>query len=315
MQLLENKVIRIVEERGYFGTKYIPVVKQIIKYIEEYIRNNAKNEKDGWSLSIPNELTEKIDCVETLWINVKIVDSIEGFNNTGGGGNSIRQQNKIVNGKLAFGKISIYGFSYEAELITRTVFNSLCHELNHLQEIYQKLLKKMSSMGTYKMIVDQNTICNYKFSNDPGTDKIIHDVFYRLMFKNEFNALINSVYGDLAGISSTRKYFRLDIKSTQAYAVYNRLKKELGLFSDDLLEDYEWKNIMKAYNYIAVDGAKHPSNINYFKKRFREHVIYKLNQLIKGIGKIASFYYDSVEANDLIKNESIEMINPVIKLN
>lgn len=315
MQLLENKVIRIVEERGYFGTKYIPVVRQIVKYIEEYIKNNAKNEKDGWSLSIPNELTEKIDCVETLWINVKIVDSIEGFNSTGGGGNTIRQQNKIVNGKLAFGKISIYGFSYEAELITRTVFNSLCHELNHLQEIYRKLLKKMSSMGTYKMIVDQNTIRNYKFSDDPGTDKIIHDVFYRLMFKNEFNALINSVYGDLAGINSTRKYFRLDIKSTQAYIIYNRLKKKLGLFSDDLLEDYEWKNIMKAYNYIAVDGAKHPSNINYFKKRFREHVIYKLNQLIKGIGKIASFYYDSVEANDLIKNETIETINPVIKLN
>ncbi len=59
MQLLENKVIRIVEERGYFGTKYIPVVRQIVKYIEEYIKNNAKNEKDGWTLSIPNELTEK----------------------------------------------------------------------------------------------------------------------------------------------------------------------------------------------------------------------------------------------------------------
>jgi hypothetical protein len=315
MQLLENKVIRIVEERGYFGTKYIPVVRQIVKYIEEYIKNNAKNEKDGWTLSIPNELTEKIDCVKTLWINIKIVDSIDGFNCTGGGGNAVFQHNKIVDGKLEFGKISIYGFSYEADLINRTVFNSLCHELNHLQEIHQKLLKKMSSMGTYKMVIDQNTVNNYKFSDDPGTDKIIHDVFYRLMFKNEFNALINSVYGDLAGVNSTRKNFRLHIKSTQAYVVYNRLKRELGLFSDNLLEDYEWENIMKAYNYIAVDGAKHPSNINYFKKRFREHVIYKLNQLMKGIGKIASFYYDSIEANDLTKNESIEMIDPIMKLN
>jgi hypothetical protein len=35
MKLLENKIIRIVEERGYMGTKYIPVIKEIISSVNK----------------------------------------------------------------------------------------------------------------------------------------------------------------------------------------------------------------------------------------------------------------------------------------
>jgi hypothetical protein len=313
MQLLEDKVIRLVEERGYMGTKYIPVIREIIKYIEKYIQNNPKNADNGWKFYIPSNITEKIDCVETLWIEISITDKIDGYNHTGSGGNTVFPTNRIVNDKIELGKITIQGFSYGTNLFSHTIFGTLSHELNHLQETYKKLLRKMSSTTMYKIAVDQNTVKNYKFSDDDATNNVIQNIFYRLFFKNEFNALINSVYGDLETRNSVRKNFKRDIKYTGAYTIYKDIKKEINLFSDDLLEDDEWDNIMKCYNYISVQGAKRYSNKNNFKKRFRNHIISKLNQLMKGIGKVASFYYDNTE--DTINMEPIEIIDPNVKLN
>lgn len=313
MQLLENKVIRLVEERGYMGTKYIPVIKEIIRYIEEYIQNNPKDNETGWSFHIPTSITEKIDCVETLWMQISITDKLDGYIQSGSGACTVFPSNKIVNDKIETGKIYVNGFSYGVSLFSHTIFGTLAHELNHLQEMYKKLLKKMSATSLYKIALDQNTIANYKFSDDNDANKLIHDIFYRLLFKNEFNALINSVYGDLETRNSIRKNFKRDINYTAAYTIYKNIKKEIGLFSKDLLEDYEWDNIMKAYNFISVKGAKHYSNRDYFKKRFTNHVISKLNELMKGIGKIASLYYDNLE--DTINDKPIEIIDPNIELN
>lgn len=315
MQLLENKVIRLVEERGYMGTKYIPVIKEIINYIQSYILINEKNTDNGWNFYLPSIYTEKIDCVENLIINIDIIDKIDGYKHSGGGDTNVFGFNKIVNNKLEYGKISITGYSYNTELYSHTIFGVLSHELNHIQEMYERMLKKQTSTGIYKRAVDQNTIVNYEFSKDDNTNKFLQNLFYRLMFKNEFNALINSVYGDLETRGSVRKNFKKDIKWTTAYNIYCKFKDEIGLFSNDLLEDYEWNNIMKCYNFISVDGAKKYSNLKYFKKRFKNHVITKLNGLMKGIGKVASFYYDNIEDDNLINGSPIKMINPDIKLN
>lgn len=48
--LLENKIIRIVEERGYLGTKYIPVIKEIITYCQDYI-NKYEPQNNQWKIN------------------------------------------------------------------------------------------------------------------------------------------------------------------------------------------------------------------------------------------------------------------------
>ena len=313
MKSLENKVIRLVEERGYMGTKYISVVREIIKYIETYILTNEKTTEDGWRFYLPNIITDKIDCIANLIIEVEIIDNINGYKYSGGGNCSVLYSNRIVNDKLEYGRISLKGFSYGTDLYSHTIFGTISHELNHAMEMYERIKKRQSAIGIYKRSVDQRTILDYKFSDDEATNNIIREFFYRLLFKSELNALINSVYGDLETRGSVRKNFKKDIKITSAYAIYDSLSKEIGLFNDDLLEDYEWENIMKCFNYISVNGAKHYSNLKYFKKRFKQFIISKLNTLMKGIGRIASFYYDNMEdaTND---KTTINITDPNVKI-
>ena len=291
MILLEKKIIKLVEERGYMGTKYISVIKEIIDYVQTYIDNNVKNVVNGWQVHIPDFLTKKIDCVDTLMIIVNVIDSNDAYRYSGSGSNAVFLNNNIINGKLGVGKITINGYSLGRYLYDRTIFNSLSHELNHLLAYYKKLLKNQKSQTLFQRAVTENDIFNKTFSNDKDINSYIRDIFYRLLFKSELNALINSVYGDLYGMNSKRNHFNLDIKSVQAYVVYNSIKENLDLL--DVLSDDEWNNIIMCFNLNSSYKTKNRVDINSFKKAFKNIVIEKLNELMKGIGKVASFYYDS----------------------
>ena len=312
MQLLENKIIRIVEERGYMGTKYIPVIKQIIKFVESYIIDNPKNQEYGWQIYIPDTITSKIDCIDILMLTINIFDKNDGYRHSGSGSNSVFPNNSIVNNKLAFGKIIINGFSNGTDLFERTVFNPLSHEFNHLFEVYKKLLNNQKSRNIYQKVITQNDIINKIFSKDEHVNAYIRDIFYRLLFRSELNALINSVYADLDSINSFRNSFKNDIKKTQAYYIYNDIRKDLDLL--DLLTDEEWENIIKCYNLNSIDGTKQKIEINYFKIKFKRLIIEKLNTLMKGIGRVASYYYDVKETN-INLNEVLEIVDEDTILN
>ena len=312
MKLLENKIIRLVEERGYMGTKYIPVIKEIISYIQNYIQTNPKNKNNSsWEFMIPYTITEKIDCVDNLVINITIEDKEDGYKYSGAGSNVQFINNKIVDGKLEMGKISIFGFSRGTNLFPHTIFNSLSHELNHLFELYERLKKRNNSNIIYARTVNQNQLLKKTFSNDKVIDDYIKRLFYRLLFKSELNALINGVYGDLETLNSNRENFNSHIKYTQAYYVYQTIRDNLHILNT--LSDEEWENIIYCFNITKADNAKGYADVNQFKKRFKAFIIYKLNTLIKGIGKVASFYYDSKEENNYPDSITINS-NPNTKL-
>lgn len=313
MQLLENKILKLVEERGYMGTKYIPVIKQIIKFVESYISNNPKNKEYGWQIYIPDNITSKIDCINTLILIINVIDKNDGYKHSGSGSNSVFPNNSIVDNRLSMGKIIINSYSDGNILFGRTIFNPLSHEFNHLFEIYKKILNNQKSRNIYQRVITQNDIMNKIFSKDEHVNAYIRDIFYRLLFKSELNALINSVYADLDNIDSVRKTFKYDIKRTQAYYIYKDIRKDLDLL--DLLTDEEWENIVMCYNLNSIDGTKHKIEINSFKLNFKRLVIEKLNTLIKGVGKVASYYYDVKESNNILDNNIVEIIDKDTILN
>ena len=308
MQLLENKIMRIVEERGYMGTKYIPVINEIISYTQNYILNNKFSHKNKWEFFIPVNITDKIDCVEDLQIKMIIEDNYRGGNNSGGGSNDVFLSNTIRNGKLSLGNIKIYGYSYNRQLFKHTVFNSLSHELNHLQEIHKRMLSKDNATTIFKLNKDAYDAINKKFSDDDNLNFYIKTIIYRLMRKSEFNALINGVYGDLDSHNSKRENFKEDINLTQAYSIYEYVRDNIDILN--LLNDKEWDNILKSYNMLSANNAKPVVDMQSFKRNFKRKVVQKLNDLIKGIGKIASFYYDKQEIISLNRNDYITIDDP-----
>ena len=125
------------------------------------------------------------------------------------------------------------------------------------------------------------------------------------MQKSELNALINGVYGDLYSLNSNRDNFKNDVKNTQAYNIYIFIRDNLRML--DKLTNEDWDNVRKAFNLLSADGSKQTIDISSFKNRFKTFTIRKLNNLMKGIGRISSFYYD--------KKESFENNDDVLTLN
>ena len=64
---------------------------------------------------------------------------------------------------------------------------------------------------------------------------------------------------------------------------------------------------------LSADGAKHKVNVTSFKKSFKQIVIQRLNDLMKGIGKIASYYYDRKEINN--EKKVLRMKDPDMEIN
>lgn len=312
MELLQEKIIRLVEERGYAGTQYRLVIREIINYIQDYISNNEMNIDNGWDFNLPFNLTNKIDFVETLLINVIVKENSEGNFRTGGGDCSTFLNNEIENNKLSIGKITLHSYSKNRIIFKHTVFGVLSHELNHIYETYKRMLKRNDSIALYKVCRNRDDVLNTKFSDDTNKNEYIRSIFYRLLYKSEINALINSVYGDLETRNSKRKNFKKDLSYVAAYNVYHNIKNNINIL--DTLTNNEWNNIMACYNIVGSDdNKKHINNINSFKIKFKKQIISKLNELMKGIGKIASYYYDTEEDKHMTK-EPIKIVNPDIKL-
>ena len=161
MQLLENKIMRIVEERGYMGTRYIPVINEIISYTQNYILNNKFSHENKWEFFIPINITDKIDCVEDLQIKMIIEDNYRGGNNSGGGSNDVFLSNTIRNGKLSLGNIKIYGYSYKENI--PDVRNT------RVIELYEELKKRNYNVNICDNIVEPS-LCKHKINNKDIND-------------------------------------------------------------------------------------------------------------------------------------------------
>lgn len=316
----EKKVIRLVEERGVAASKYNNVAKDIIKYCQKqcfaltsnYL-NNKKEEKTI-QFSIPYELTSQIDFVENLQINVTITDDENGEKYSGGGKTNFKYSNNVVNNKIEFGEIEIYGYSHYGILYSKTILNSLYHELNHCYEYYNDIINNNGKMSYnfFNRVKRGNPLKEDLFNND-SFNKFFRDMIYRLFSETEFNALIASVYGDLEGINSKRKNFANDIKKTQAYFLYDYFKRNYKILINAINE----KNISKIKVYLDNLNIKiipYNDGILSYKKELTRKISHRLTRLIKGIGRAASVYYDNSEFKPL-KGDTLTHIDNNIKMN
>ena len=170
------------------------------------------------------------------------------------------------------------------------------------------MLKKDNANTIFRLNTNGENSTKNMFSYNKEKNEFIRTIFYRLMRKSEFNALINSVYGDLDGRNCERREnFNEDIKFTQAYSVYLWIKD--GIYLLNSLTEDEWDKIRKSFNMISTNGAKPRVEIESFKKNFKKKIEQRLTDLLRGIGKIASFYYDRKE----IENEQKDTLTMVDK--
>lgn len=294
----EKKIVNLVEERGVAATPYREPIKQIVTYVRKYINNLDKDfgEKFDITIKIPDEITKKINFIETLDIYVYItnVTSLSYFNSTGGGGSYFKYDNdRIIDEKLNQGIIIVFGYCFRGMLIERTLTNSLIHEINHYYDAYNDLKSNTKYSRMIKQI-DKSSIRNIDYFETDDENKLFEQIVYRLFSETEFNALVSSVYGDLMGFHSTRENFQEDIKKTQAYCVYkNILINYKYLYS--LINENNFGKIKTLFNTHNINVNPYNQGIKSFVNELERKTKYLLKKLLSGIGRAASVYYDDNE--------------------
>ena len=99
---IEDKVIRLVEERGVAATPYRHVIKQIVKYVQKYTKQVDTEKASDYPITIPKEITEKIDFIENFEIIIYLRNStyLGAFTKTGGGASHFSVDDELVNNKI-----------------------------------------------------------------------------------------------------------------------------------------------------------------------------------------------------------------------
>ena len=161
------------EERGVAAYKYRETISEIVDYCQRFIKETPKMFFDvkgmvfNYAIQIPEEYLEKFDIFENLSLTVFLREYVGGDDEFGGGGTYPNLEDHVSGDKLKDVVIQIYGFCYEGRVFTRTLYNSLYHELNHC---YEFMSRKSSSYNVYKNIINQyDVIKTYVFSHFIGT--------------------------------------------------------------------------------------------------------------------------------------------------
>lgn len=308
---------KLLEERGYANPQYRDVIKKIIDYASKYIINYGpsiitETGNLAWKIIIPKFITKEIDIVDNLNITLYIInDKSKKFNGNASGSKSQFKDTEFDD-KLDKGRITVNGYSDGTKLYKAQIALTLSHELNHLaEEYYRRKSKKYNNHDLFKIAAANQDFYKNSITGSKAIDPLLQSINYRLLIPSELNALINSVYEELEGMSSERKNYKNDIKETLAYYVYNNIKNNkeriFGFMNDD-----DWKKLKVSYNLLAYQDIKNNRriyvDIKNFKKFYKLTVNERLKDLIKGIGKIASYYYDETEKKEKI-NESMNTHN------
>ena len=298
-----QKIVRLVEERGVAAAPYKNVLQKIVAFCETRVAAaHLSNEGEEIEFSVPFEYCKKIAFVEGLKINVAIKNSNNAgiFNRTGGGfatSPSIYVSNS--NQQLVNCIIQLNGYAYGGRLLKRTIFGTLCHEINHLYDMWNDAKENEG------LIVPRYAATAKRSKAEIGEDEndwAYNLIFYRLFSETELNALVASVYGDLAGMKSVRENFKNDIHSTHAFFVYKQIsnvyKKLFSMIDEDTANKI--KQIFAAHG-IRINP--YTNSLQSFKKELIRKTAHCLNKLLNGIGRAASLYYDTTEEVAKLREE------------
>lgn len=314
--ILSNAVLK--EERGVAGHKYKEVVDEIVKYCQENIgpRNpisaffkNLTGKSDTYKITIPHEITSKIDFIETLDINITFSEMGSKVVIISGGGsiNIFRKNssNFTDDGKLAHAVINLDAFHYHGEILTRTLTNSLYHELNHGYDVWSRGVR---GVANYVNDINRGYAVkdNVVFSSNSDINQLFQEIFYRLFIPTEFNALVSGVYGDLRGMNSSRENFRKDIHNTQAGWVLDKFTNNF----DNCLPYTSVDALMEACKSMGIDDVSRQDPHTFlitFKLSFEK----KVREAWKRIGRTAAMWYDDKEEMELYKNDITTYGKPI----
>ena len=291
---IEKKTNSLVEERGLAAIPHKEVVNKILNYCQKQTCDLKAG--DYKSFVVPHQIVKTIDIVENLEIEVNITDVTEDHSFNGSGMVSLKNHVGWNNNKIDYAKIVIKAYSYNGILFDRTILSSLYHELNHLYDMWHDLSKTGNLSRIGKSLKKTGDIRRCVITNDDDTNSLIYEIVYRLFSETELNALISNVYGDLQGMKSIRKDFGGDLKKTKAYMIYNVLKKKLSSIYQEISRDEQ--QIIKLRTYLETNGIflnPYGYSERAYLKEFVRKTTYLLRRLYKGIGRVASLYYDTIE--------------------
>lgn len=304
--LNESQVIKLVEERGVWPAPY---KKQIEDVINKYVPN--QNVERNQIIQIPSQEwgfikeIEKLDVIITL--TMLQLDFYSNYD-WGSGKSRVKFEGKLTNdNKLDYGTIFIYGkYLPSGEILKRTIYNNLCHEIHYLLNYHNDLIKLKASNASIKdtdmfdTTINMETIKDW-IDNNIGTQnrEILKELTYRLFNYTETNAIVSGVYGDLMGMNSRRENFQNDIKHTQAYLIYDFFSKNYNAIIDEIDDSkvVGLYKILSHYGFALSTNVMTPANCKYMIKRSIRH---HLHRLFNKIGGAASYYYDSIEETNRI---------------
>lgn len=298
---LENKVIRLFEHKGIPAFIYNSIIKEIVKYVSANISKHSNS-----TIIIPKEICDKLEIFDDIEIKVNVYNLYDSERNTGSGTSTINSNIKLNSeNKITNCKIKINSYSYNGILYTRTLTNSLYHELTHYYDLYKRLLNGQDSeFYTLKSITNYhyNTL---KFSSKEQ-NTYIHNVFYRLFNKSEYKALIASVYPDLLEYGTVKSNWKNDMLKVQAYAIYQYIKNNISIIYE--LTDDDWQTLYKFCNIETNNSygefyIRSRNSLSSFKNNFIKKLKRKLSSLFKDIMHVASTYYE----NETLEKEDKEI--------
>lgn len=316
----ERNIIRIVESRGMF-TNYDNIIGPIVRYVNNYIKANEPDSILTYTLSdmklipvkryivyIPDDITNTITWVENKIIKIIVYD-LKGkyvpdidrkrFNNSNEGLYSVPSDDKLTkDGKLNEIRILVKSFSIDGEVISQNLYSTLYHEVTHAFENYNRLKKNGNGLNHYFNTTKYDEIANSDESDDDDETIKFKEINYYIFSNVEKNANVAGVYGDLERLNSKRENFSTDIKETYAYQLYEYVKYDVIPMLGKLDNSY-WEK----FKDIAFTTNKINQSTGRFKSDFIKSANYKLNDLLRGIGKVASQYYDDSEMKNNQNNK------------
>lgn len=322
--IFEERGIKILE--GYGSPSALPriTLDKLYKYINNYIFSDMNYIGDikidgekigsGYEIKVDNEFMH-IEWIKDLSLIIKVSDIEDEsykhyyYSEKGNGACFHSNDDKIVlyNGQKVLDKIEIEInlLSYR-ENINKQYFMTQCyHELTHAYEEYSYM--KDSGNSYYDNISHKNYMMIQKNSN--SKDKVIryaNYIMYRLFSKNEMNALISSIYGELKGLNS--QSFREDIDKLQAYKEYDVIKEELLPYILEHGTIEEWGIIYQIYSN-NTDAKMY--NYEKFKLFFKKRTEHYLRMLWNKMCKYSTLWYEENGINEI--KGVIKMQSPILE--
>lgn len=300
----ESKKNLMLERGAVAAFPYMGTLKNICKYIQQYIYNNkptidSTSNYTSWEFTIPKYLTRNIGFFKELIIDVTVYINPNGDRYSGHGGcTSYKNPSQYIttDGKWEIGKIFLFCCCDEnRKLFERTFFHTAIHELNHKYEELKNALSDNSNRVFYDSATLRELAQKETFSYIPEVDKFIKDILYRLFSSSEANALVSATYGDLLSMNSERKNFIKDREELLPFNMYKYFKNNLYVL--DYLSDDDWEHLRGFLDFYGQNISRASYGLESFKNKFYKKVNFCLKKIYNGIIRAAFLYYDNKDEN------------------